>query len=125
MGGTECGSERAVLVSSAEDGFGAAIARHHSQRDRINLSESGCCRNDALERHSEALHIGRCGGCAVRHERDVLNMRRVTSGVNDDQTSTIAQKPDSGGAQAGSTPEGRAERTVEAQRRALTSPSTA
>jgi len=62
MGGTECGSERAVLVSSAEDVFGAAIARHHSQRDRINLSESGCCRNEALERRSEALHIGRCGG---------------------------------------------------------------
>jgi hypothetical protein len=62
MGGTECGSERAVLVSSAEDVFGAAIARHYSLRDRINLSESGCCRNDAVERHSEALHIGRCGG---------------------------------------------------------------
>jgi hypothetical protein len=50
------------LVASAEDVFGAAIARHDSQRDRISLSESGCCRNDALERHSEALHIGRCGG---------------------------------------------------------------
>jgi hypothetical protein len=37
MGGTECGSERAVLVWSAEDVFGAAIARHHSLRDRINL----------------------------------------------------------------------------------------
>jgi hypothetical protein len=125
MGGTECGSERMALVASAEDVFGAAIARRDSQRNRINLSESGSCRNEALERRSEALHIGRCGGRAVRHERDVLNIRRVTSGVNDDQTSTIAQKPDSSGAQAGSTPEGSAERTVEAERRALTPPSTA
>jgi hypothetical protein len=50
------------LLSSAEAVFGAVIARPDSQRDRINLSESGCCRNDALEHHSEALHTGRCGG---------------------------------------------------------------
>src|SRR5438876_4290970 len=50
------------LVSSAEGVFGAVIARRDGERDRINLSESGCCRNEALERHSEALHIGRCGG---------------------------------------------------------------
>src|SRR6185295_5210074 len=125
MGGTECGSERAVLVSSAEDGFGAAIARHHSQRDRINLSESGCCRNEALERHSEALHIGRCGGRAVRHEQDVrtyASLRMLSTAI---RTSTIAYLPTSGGAQAASTPAGRAERTVEAQRRALTPRSTA
>ena len=53
------------------------------------------------------------------------NIRLVVSAVNRDQTSTIAQKPDSSGAQAGSTPAGRAERTVEAERRALTPPSTA
>ena len=51
-----------LLNSSAEDVFGAVIARDDSQRDRIYLSESGCCRNEALERRSEALHIGRCGG---------------------------------------------------------------
>src|SRR5262249_29751068 len=45
--------------------------------DRINLSESGCCRNEALERHSEALHIGRCGGVPRGHERDVSNIRLV------------------------------------------------
>ena len=28
----------------------------------LNLSESGSCRNEALERRSKALHIGRCGG---------------------------------------------------------------
>lgn len=76
------------LLSSAEGVFGAVIARHDSRRDRINLSESGCCRNDALEHHSEALHIGRCGG-----ERDVSNIRLVASAVNDDQASTIAHLP--------------------------------
>ena len=82
------------LASSAEGVFGAAIARRHSQRDLIKRSESGSCRNEALERHSEALHIGRCGGRAVRHERDVSNIRLVASAVNGDQTSTIAQMPD-------------------------------
>ena len=105
--------------------FGAVIARPDSQRDPSNLSESGSCRNDALERHSEALHIGRRGGRAVRHERDVSNIRVATSAVNRDRTSTIAQMQNSSGAQAGSTPAGRAERTVEAERRALTPPSTA
>jgi predicted hotdog family 3-hydroxylacyl-ACP dehydratase len=38
----------------------------------------------------------------------------VASAVNGDRTSTIAQVPDSSGAQAVSTPAGRAERTVEA-----------
>src|SRR2546421_144931 len=82
MGGTECGSERAELASSAEGVFGAAIARRGSQRDLINRSKSGSCRNEALERHSEALHIGRYGGRAVRHERDVLNIRLVAIDVN-------------------------------------------
>jgi hypothetical protein len=75
------------LASSAEGVFGAAIARRHSQRDLIKRSESGSCRNEALERHSEALHIGRCGGRAVRHERDVSKIRLVASAVNGDQTS--------------------------------------
>jgi hypothetical protein len=61
----------------------------------------------------------------VRHERDVSNIRLAVRTVNRDQTSTIAQLLDSSGAQAGSTPGGRAERTVEAERRALTPPSTA
>jgi hypothetical protein len=47
-----------LLHSSAEGVFGAEIARRDRQRDRINLSESGSCRNEALKRHSEALHIG-------------------------------------------------------------------
>jgi len=93
MGGTECGSERAVLVSSAEDVFGAAIARHYSQRDRINLSESGCYRNDALEHHSEALHIGRCGGvpCGTSEMLRTYASSRVLSTAI--ETSTIAYLP--------------------------------
>ena len=50
--------------------------------------------NEALERHSEALHIGRCGGRAVRHVRDVSNIRLAASAVNGDQTSTVAQMLD-------------------------------
>jgi hypothetical protein len=95
------------VVSSAEDVFGAVIARRDRQRDRINLPESGSCRNEALERHSEALHIGRCGG-----ERDVSNIRLVASAVNDDSNLGHRVLADSSGAQAGSTPAGRAERTV-------------
>jgi hypothetical protein len=72
MGGTECGSERAVLAPSAEGVFRALIAaafdRQCSRCDRIHLCESGSCRNKALERHSEVLHIGRCGGRAVWHD---------------------------------------------------------
>ena len=86
------------LAASAEDVFGAAIARYDSQRDRISLFESGCCWNDALERHSEALHIGRCEGRAVRHERDVSNIRLVESAVNDDRTLDHRVFADSGGA---------------------------
>ena len=86
------------LASSAEDVFRAKIAaavnRQCSRCDRINLCDSESCRNEALERHSEALHIGRCGGRAVQHERDVSNIRLVASAVNGDQTSTIAQMPD-------------------------------
>jgi hypothetical protein len=73
------------LASSAEGVFGASIARRDSQRDLINRSESGSCRNDALERHSEALHIGRCGGRAVWHERDVSNIRLTARAVNRDR----------------------------------------
>jgi hypothetical protein len=75
------------LASSAEDVFGAAIAHRQSQRDLIKRSESGSFRNEALERHSQALHIGRCEGRAVRHERDVLTIRLGVSAVNRDQTS--------------------------------------
>ena len=103
-----------LLHSSAEDVFGAVIARRDRRRDRINLSESGCCRNDALEHHSEALHIGRCGG-----ERDVSNIRLVASAVNDGRTLDHRVLADSSGALVGSTPAGRAGRTVGAQRRAL------
>jgi hypothetical protein len=74
-------------VSSAEDVFGAVIAPEVSAIE-MNLSESECCRNKALERHPEALHIGRCGGV-----QDVSNIRLVASAVNDDQASTIAQLP--------------------------------
>src|SRR3954470_4167649 len=38
--------------------------------------------NEALERHSEALHIGRCGGRAVWHERDISKIRFVAIDVN-------------------------------------------
>ena len=61
----------------------------------------------------------------MRHERAVSNIRLAVRAVNRDQTSTIAQMQDSSGAQAGSTPGGRAERTVGAERRALTPLSTA
>jgi hypothetical protein len=60
------------LASSAEGVFRALIAatvdRQCSCCDRINLSDSGSCRKEARERHSEALHIGRCEGRAVWHE---------------------------------------------------------
>ncbi|SRR5712691_3005881 len=86
MGGTECGSERAVLAPSARGVFRALIAavvdRRCSRCDRINLRDSGSCRKEALERHSEALHIGRCEGRAVRHERDILKIRLEAIGVN-------------------------------------------
>jgi hypothetical protein len=65
-----------LLASSAEGVFGAVIAHRDSEGDRINLPESGCCRNEALERHSEALHIGRCGGRAVGTSEIVWNIRR-------------------------------------------------
>ena len=78
------------LASSAEGVFGAVIARCDNRRDRINLLNQEGCRNEALERRSEALHIGRCGGRAVRHEPDVSNIRFVASAVNGDQISTIA-----------------------------------
>ena len=71
------------------------------------VSESWCCRNEAPERHSEALHIGRCGG-----ERDASNIRLVASAVNDDQNLDHRVFADSSGAQAVSTPAGRAGRTV-------------
>ena len=113
------------LASSAEGVFGAAIARRHSQRDLIKRSESGSCRNEALERHSEALHIGRCGGRAVRHERDVSNIRLVASAVNGDQTSTIAQMPDQAERRRGQRPQAVRNARSERKRRALTPPSTA
>jgi hypothetical protein len=116
------------LASSAEGVFRALIAttvdRQCSCCDRINLSDSGSCRKEALERHSEALHIGRCEGCAVWHERDTFKIRLVAIGVNR-ILEAHRTKANSSGAQAGSTPAGRAGRTVEAQRRALTPPSTA
>ena len=117
---TRCCCTRARKVYSAQ-----LIARRDSQRDRISLSESGCCRNDALERHSEALHIGRCGGvpCGTSEMFRTYASSRVLSTAI--ETSTIAYLPAQSGAQAGSTPAGRAGRTVGAQRRALTPPSTA
>jgi hypothetical protein len=51
----------------------------------------------------------------VRHERDISNIRFVASAVNGDQNLDHRVFADSGGAQAGSTPVGRAERTVGAQ----------
>jgi hypothetical protein len=112
-----------LLHSSAEGVFGAAIARDDSQRDRINLFGMLSERSPRASFRSAPHRT--MWRSAVRHERDVSNIRLVASGVNDDQTSTIAQEPDSSGAQAGSTPVGRAERTVGAQRRALRPPSTA
>jgi hypothetical protein len=102
MGGTECGSERAVCCTRARKVCSAQIARRVRQRDRINLSESGSCRNEALERHSEALHIGRCGGvpkararcfehtprreCCQRRSKPrpsrICRLRRSAGGVN-------------------------------------------
>src|SRR4051812_26979634 len=94
MGGTECGSERVEIGLERGRCVRRSDRASYSQRDLIKRSESGSCRNEALERHSEALHIGRCGGRAVRHEQDVLKIRLVASAVNGDKTSTIAQMPD-------------------------------
>jgi len=81
------------LHSSAEGVFGAVIARRDRQRGRINLSESGCCRNEAVERHSEALHIGRCGGvpCGTSEMFRTYASSRVLSTTI--QTSAIAYLP--------------------------------
>ena len=119
--GVRCGNAWAALsaapnvsrlVSSAEGVFGASIARRACQRDLINQFESGSCRNEALERHSEALHIGRCGGVPRGHERDVSNIRLVPGAVNGDPNLDHRVFADSSGAQAESTPAGRAGRTV-------------
>ena len=48
----------------------------------------------------------------MRHERDISKIRLVVMAVNGDRTSTIAYLPAQSGAQAGSTPAGRAGRTV-------------
>ena len=48
----------------------------------------------------------------MRHERDVSNIRLVASAVNDDSNLGHRVFADSSGAQAVSTPAGRAERTV-------------
>ena len=84
-----------------------------------------------------ALHIGRCEGDAVGHQR---SDRRIAPIRNDRQlgvpmsmrtapqqasTRPSRKLPTTSCAQAPSMPEGRAERAVEAQRRALTAPSTA
>jgi hypothetical protein len=93
MSGTECGSDALLLDVSAEGVFGAVIARRDRQRDRINLSESGSCRNEALERHSEALHIGRCGGvpCGTREMfRTYASSRALSIAI---RTSPIAYLP--------------------------------
>jgi hypothetical protein len=48
----------------------------------------------------------------MRHERDISKIRLVVIAVNGDRTSTIAYLAAQSGAQAGSTPAGRAGRTV-------------
>ena len=83
------------VASSAEGVFSASIARRDSQRDLMNRSESGSCRNEALERHSEALHIGRCGGvpCGTSETFRTYTSSRVPSTAI--ETSTIAYLPTS------------------------------
>src|SRR5262249_62431249 len=63
-------------------------------------------------RHSEALHIGRCGGVPRGHERNVSNIRLVPGAVNSDRTLDHRVFADSAERSAESTPAGRAGRTV-------------
>ena len=82
-----CAAPNALcFASSAEGVFRALIAaafdRQCSRCDRINLRDSGSCRKEALERHSEALHVGRREGRAVGHERDVFKIRLAAIVVN-------------------------------------------
>jgi hypothetical protein len=119
----ECGSERAVLGIERgrcvrRDDRASWTSARSNQSVGIGMLSERCPRASFRNAPHRAMWRS-----AVRHERDVSNIRLVASAVNGDQTSTIAQKPDSSGAQAGSTPAGRARRTVEAQRRALTPPS--
>src|SRR5262245_53381177 len=103
-----------LLHSSAEGVFGAVIARRDRRRYPNNLFESGCCRNEALERHSEALHIGRCGGvpCGTSEMCGTYASSRVLSTAI--ETSTIAYLPTQAERRRRQRPAGRAERTVEA-----------
>src|SRR5262245_46166167 len=94
----------------------------------VSAIESICLNQDAVGTKPSSFIPKRSTSDDVEECRagtsDVSNIRLVANAGNDDRTSTIAQVPDSSGAQAGSTPAGRAERTVGAQRRALTPPST-
>src|SRR5262245_28184494 len=112
-----------LLHSSAEGVFGAVIARRDRRRYPNNLFESGCCRNEALERHSEALHIGRCGGvpCGTSEMFRTYASSRVLSIAINPRSSRICRLKRSA---RGVDPAGRAERMVGAKRRALTPPST-
>src|SRR5262249_44393182 len=81
-----------LLPLSAEDVFGALIARNDSQRDRINLSDRMLSERSPRASFRSAPHRTMWRS-AVRHERDVSNIRLVASAVNRDQPSIIAHLP--------------------------------
>jgi hypothetical protein len=114
-----------LLNSSAEGVFGALIARDDSQRDQINLSESGCVGtkpSSVIPKRSTSDDVEECGAGTSEMFRTYASCRVLSTAI---ETSTIAYLPTQAERSAGSTPAGRAGRTVEAERRALTPPSTA
>ena len=97
---------------------------------KVSAIESICLNQDAVGTRLSSVIPKRstsddvegvpCGTCEMF--RTYASLRVLSTAI---RTSTIAYLPTSSGAQAVSTPAGRAERTVEAERRALTPPSTA
>ena len=127
--GVRDGDERAAL-SAARNALCSCRARKmcSAQRSRgitASAIESICLNRDAVGTMPSSVIPKRSTSGDVEESemfRTYASSRVLSIAI---RTSTIAQVPDSGGAQAGSTPAGRAERTVEALRRALTPPSTA
>jgi hypothetical protein len=136
--GVRCGGEWAALsaapnatslASSAEGVFRALIAaavdRHCSaaiwticlNQDAVGSKLSSVVPKRSTSGDAEDVPCG-----TSEMFRTYASSRFVSIAAID---APIAQEPNSSGAQAGSTPAGRAERTVEAQRRALMPPSTA
>ena len=107
------------LHSSAEGVFGAVtrvVTGSAVGSICLNQDAVGTKPSSVIPKRSTSDDVEECLAARARCFRTYAWSRVLSIVI---RTSTIAQVPDSSGAQAGSTPAGRAERTVEAQRRAL------